>query len=246
MILSPGNRKESEIGVPWRLEWTRLYFGPVALGKYTHHSRITVVPSKILYQNNVVLLLRASEVHSLPDTVTRVSYRFNRLPRSYVKWIGALANVDGRLLHALNLLRDGKRWSYLRGSAEYHHLLTSYSQELGFPNEWGDPSRVPPYGGQLATSVWQALGVQSRPGVGGIPCEVVHGRLGRRFGLSSSCTANAFIRCMSAFIEAIVIYLPVWLHLHASMSFLDSLRNRCTSCLSFSPVQGPCWVLGAS
>lgn len=170
----------------------------------------------------------------------RVSYRFNRLPRSYVKWIGALANVDGRLLHALNLLRDGNRWSYLRGSAEYHHLLTSYSQELGFPNEWGDPSRVPPYGGQSANSVWQALGVQSRPGVGGIPCEVVHGRVGQRFGLSSSCTANAFIRCVTAFIEAVAIYLPVWLHIHFTLSFLDSFRNRYTSCLSFSPVQEAC------
>ena len=173
-------------------------------------------------------------------TVTPRFLRVNRLPRSYVKWIGALANVDGRLLQALNLLRDGKRWSYLQGSAEYLHLLTSYSQELGFPSEWGDPSQVPPYGGQSATSVWQALGVKSRPGVGGIPCEVVHGRLGRRFGLSSSCTANAFIRCVTAFIEAVALYLPVWLHLHANLSFLDSFQNRCTSYLSFSPVQGAC------
>ena len=174
----------------------------------------------------------------------RDSYRFNRLPPSYVKWIGALANVDGRLLHALNLLRDGKRWSYLRGSVEYPHLLTSYSQELGFPKEWGDPSRLPSYGGPSANSIWQALGVRSRPGVGGIPCEVVHGRLGRRFGLSSSCTANASLRGVMAFIKAVAIYLPVGLHLRATPSFLDSFWNRYTSCLSFSPVQGACYVPG--
>ncbi|KAF8350059.1 hypothetical protein F5887DRAFT_1223544 [Amanita rubescens] len=136
-------------------------------------------------------------------------YEPQRLPRSYVKWIGALANVDGRLLQALNLLRDGKRWSYLRGSAEYPHLLTSYSQDLGFPKEWGDPSRVPPYGGQSANPVWQTLGVQTRSSVGGIPCEVVHGRVGQYFGLSSSCTTNAFLRGVTAFIKAVAIYLPV-------------------------------------
>jgi len=45
--------------------------------------------------------------------------------------------------------------------------------------------------------------------VGGIPCEVVHGRVGQRFGLSSSCTTNAFLRGVTAFIKAVAIYLPV-------------------------------------
>ncbi|KAF8629696.1 hypothetical protein AX15_003316 [Amanita polypyramis BW_CC] len=135
-------------------------------------------------------------------------YEPERLPRSYVKWIGTLANLDDRLLQALKLLRDGKRWSYMRSSAEHTHLLMSYAQDLGHPKEWGDPSRLPSYGGQSANAVWRALGVNSRPNVGGLPCEVVHGGVGRSFGLSSSCTANALLRGVSAFMKAIALYLP--------------------------------------
>ncbi|PFH54481.1 hypothetical protein AMATHDRAFT_134596 [Amanita thiersii Skay4041] len=135
-------------------------------------------------------------------------YEPQRLPRSYVKWIGNLANVDGRLLQALSFLRDGKRWSYLRGSPEFRNLLATYAQELGHPAQWGDPLSLPAIGGQAANVTWQTLGVKSRPNIGGIPCEIVHGHVGQEFGLSASCTANAFLRGVTAFLKAVAIYLP--------------------------------------
>jgi hypothetical protein len=97
----------------------------------------------------------------------------------------------------------------LRGSPENRALLMSYAVDLGHPKEWGDPLRLPPYGGRVANAAWQALGVERKPNVGGIPCEIVHGRVGRRLGLSSSCTANAFLRGVTAFAEGVALYLPV-------------------------------------
>lgn len=135
-------------------------------------------------------------------------YEPQKLPRTYVKWIGKLANLDHRLLRTLNLIRDGS-WSYLQGSPENRSLLMSYAQELGLAKECGDPLSLPPYGGPTAKNVWHALGIKGRPDVGGLPCELVHGRVGQSFGLSSSCTANAFLRGLTAFVEAAALYLPV-------------------------------------
>ena len=61
--------------------------------------------------------------------------------------------------------------------------------------------------------------------MGGIPCQVVHGRVGQRFGLSSSCTTNAFLRGVTAFIKAVAIYLPVRLYLLIYHSSLCILRQ---------------------
>ena len=132
----------------------------------------------------------------------------SRLPPSYVKWIGSLANIDGRVIQALRLVREG-HWSYINGSVLHSDLLTGFSRELGYNSSWGDPAALPAYGGAIADKTWKVLGVKNRPGVGGLPCELVHGSVGSSFGLEASCVTNASIRGMMAFLKAIVIYLPV-------------------------------------
>jgi hypothetical protein len=124
-----------------------------------------------------------------------------------VKWIATLASLDGRILDALRLIRD-RRWSYANGSPSHSHILRKLSRELGYNSSWGDPAALPAYGGAVADAAWRSLGVKNRPGVGGLPCELVHGGVGSNLGLEGSCTANASLRGLKAFREAIVIYLP--------------------------------------
>lgn len=83
------------------------------------------------------------------------------------------------------------------------------SQDLGYPPSWGDADLLPAYGGAMANAAWQQLGVIGRANVGGFPCDIVHGRLGSRWGLGNGCTTNAAVRFALAFFEAIAIYLPV-------------------------------------
>lgn len=83
-------------------------------------------------------------------------------------------------------------------------ILISHAQDLGYPAAWGDPARLPVTGGPNADRIWQELGVTSRPGRGGLPCELVHGDL-----MTSSCAENAGTRWIKAFIKAFLIYLPV-------------------------------------
>ncbi|KIY68823.1 hypothetical protein CYLTODRAFT_421272 [Cylindrobasidium torrendii FP15055 ss-10] len=135
-------------------------------------------------------------------------YAPNKLPRSYVRWIGALARVDERLLKTLDLIRTGD-WSYIHGSRDHSHLLQTMSSDLGHPAVWGNPVALPSHGGKQATKTWQELGVSSRPGLGGIPCEIVHGGTGSSFGLEHSCTSNAFLRGLKAFTQCVPIYIPV-------------------------------------
>lgn len=119
--------------------------------------------------------------------------------------------MDPRLPEALRAIRTG-RWSYIHGSPKESHLLTSLSQDLGYPPTWGDPSVLPAFGGPAANVTWAEMGVHNRSGVGGIPCELVHGGITSRFGLDGSCTANAAVRGAYAFAEAMAIYLPVRNH----------------------------------
>ncbi|KAJ8489777.1 hypothetical protein ONZ51_g2748 [Trametes cubensis] len=130
-------------------------------------------------------------------------YEPERLPRSYNKWIMTLANIDPRVLGALRGIRNGN-FSYERGISVPQDLVTSLSKDLGYPPSWGDPALLPAYGGPQANETWKALGVSSRPGRGGLPCEIVHGDV-----TGASCFANAAIRGAQAFAEAIAIYLPV-------------------------------------
>ncbi|KAG5335659.1 hypothetical protein C0989_000841 [Termitomyces sp. Mn162] len=135
-------------------------------------------------------------------------YKPERLPKSYVKWIATLANLDGRVIQTLQLLREGN-WSYIKGSPANSAVLAGLSRELGYNTSWGDPTMLPAYGGIVADAAWKTLGVKNRRGVGGIPCEIVHGSIGSSLGLEGSCMANSLIRGVMAFLEAIAIYLPV-------------------------------------
>ncbi|KAF4623335.1 hypothetical protein D9613_001812 [Agrocybe pediades] len=135
-------------------------------------------------------------------------YEPHRLPRSYVKWINTLANLDGRIVDVLQYIRAGT-WSYITGSPMHSDLLQKSAQELGLPQSWGNPSAIPARGGAKATEIWKQLGVHSRPGVGGIPCELLHAEVGSSLGLTSSCTANAALRFLTGFKQALAIYLPV-------------------------------------
>ncbi|KAJ7932394.1 hypothetical protein B0H13DRAFT_2307568 [Mycena leptocephala] len=135
-------------------------------------------------------------------------YEPQRLPKSYVKWISALAGVDARLLEVLRLIR-AKQWSYRTGSPSHSDLLRTYALDLGHPAAWGDPAILPAYGGAQADNVWKQFGLTSRPGVGGLPCQMVHGEVGASLGLEQSCTANTGLRGIRVFLKAIAIYLPV-------------------------------------
>ncbi|KAK0233084.1 hypothetical protein IW262DRAFT_47070 [Armillaria fumosa] len=135
-------------------------------------------------------------------------YQPERLPHSYVKWINALANVDARLLRTLRLLYGGQ-WSYTQGYTSDPAILETYASDLGYPAAWGSPSALPSVGGQKADIIWNELGVTSRPGVGGLPCELVHGGVGSQSALAGSCTANAGLRAAKALAQAMAIYLPV-------------------------------------
>ena len=119
-----------------------------------------------------------------------------------------MANLDGRIVQTLKLIREG-HWSYLSGSASDRDILIGFSKDLGYNSSWGDPVALPAYGGAVANKAWKVLGVKNRPSVGGLPCELVHGSVGSSLGLDASCTANASIRGVMAFLEAIAIYLPV-------------------------------------
>ncbi|KAJ3535120.1 hypothetical protein NMY22_g6624 [Coprinellus aureogranulatus] len=131
-----------------------------------------------------------------------------RLPRSYVKWINALASLDERIPEALRQIRF-KSWSYIHGSRNHAELLHDCARDFGYPPTWGDPFALPAYGGEIANNTWKELGVTSRPGVGGLPCDLVHCGVGRRFGLEANCHANAALRGIKAFGQALLIYLPV-------------------------------------
>ena len=131
-----------------------------------------------------------------------------RLPRSYVKWIAALAHLDSRLLRALQYIKTND-WSYTAQSPKNHGLLLDYAVELGYPASWGNPKLLPAYGGATANAAWKQLGVTNRPEVGGLPCELVHGKLGAKLGCPSSCHGNAAIRVYQGLIQALAIYLPV-------------------------------------
>ncbi|KAK1702807.1 integral membrane protein [Colletotrichum lupini] len=75
-------------------------------------------------------------------------YHPERLPSGYNKWISSAANVDMRLIEALQKLRANDMSYGKSGQAE---LLQGMCEKYGWPSEWGDPSKSIP-----------------------IPCEMVH------------------------------------------------------------------------
>lgn len=156
---------------------------------------------------------------------------------AYHKWINALANVDERLIKALQLIRD-KTWSYSTGSTLHSNLLagtlfssspqsrstltisspSEYAKDLGYPASWGDPNLLPSHGGPATSQIWKALNVPGRDGVGGIPCELLHGTV-----KSASCTTKAASRGLTGMKTALLIYIPV--HIIPALLRLRKLPN---------------------
>lgn len=126
-----------------------------------------------------------------------------KISGSCLRRIMSLANIDPRILGALRGIRTGDI-SYRTNACSPPDLLSSLSTDLGYPSAWGDISRIPAFGGAKAADAWKTIGVPTRDGLGGIPCELVHGGV-----TGPSCTANAVIRGAHAFAEALAIYLPV-------------------------------------
>ena len=118
--------------------------------------------------------------------------------------ISRLAELDPRAILALQSVRDGSL-SYIRRYAASPDLA-EFAEDLGYPASWGDMNVVPAYGTD-ATPIWRKLGVEGRDGIGGIPCELVHGGN----GAGNSCRKNISIRGQKAWLAAIMIYLPVLL-----------------------------------
>jgi len=133
--------------------------------------------------------------------------------------ISRLAELDPRVILALQSIRDGLL-SYNRQYAASPDLV-EFAEDLGYPASWGDMTVVPAYGTD-ATPIWRKLGVDGRDGIGGIPCELVHGGN----GAGNSCRKNINIRGQKAWLTAILIYLPV------PLSRLSPVGDSSKVCLS--------------
>ncbi|KAF9785854.1 hypothetical protein BJ322DRAFT_746067 [Thelephora terrestris] len=131
-------------------------------------------------------------------------YKPEKLPRGYVKWISRLAEIDPRIIWALQSVRSGTL-SYERRHAASPRLI-EFAKDLGYPASWGDLNIIPAYGTD-ATPIWRKLGVEGRDEIGGIPCELVHGGN----GAGNSCRKNIGIRGRKAWLSALMIYLPAHL-----------------------------------
>ena len=132
-------------------------------------------------------------------------YERFRLPRSYGSWIAALGMVEPELLVAIPVL-GGEDWIYGQKSTKYPQLFDGLCARLGLPTTWGDPTIIPAFGGDTADKIWARLGVINRAGVGGLPCDLVHG-----WTHTSSCVLNAFARFRKSFFRCIFLYLPIHL-----------------------------------
>ena len=103
-----------------------------------------------------------------------------RLPRGYNQWISRAANLDPRLLQALRLCRQG---DFLYGQdTGQAPMLKSLCNELGLPDQWGDPAATVP-----------------------IPCELYH------CGTGPSCEIHALTRLLNTWKFSMSLYLPLQL-----------------------------------
>ena len=69
-------------------------------------------------------------------------YLPERLPHSYGRWIGEVAQVDPRLIEALRTGRRGE-WTYGKAAGKYR-LLESMCEDYGWPLKWADASQTVP------------------------------------------------------------------------------------------------------
>ncbi|KPV78468.1 uncharacterized protein RHOBADRAFT_10952 [Rhodotorula graminis WP1] len=120
-------------------------------------------------------------------------YKPELLPPSYGKWILQLARMDPRLLQLLRYARAGRFVYGKKPDAEVLEMCTAIAKHAG-----KDASLVNP-----------AL-------IERLDCSFVHGRLG-----AGSCEQNALKRWARAFLDCLLIYLPV----HAIPPLLFNFRR---------------------
>ena len=105
-------------------------------------------------------------------------YTPSRLPFSYVSWIDRIAGVDPRLVEALRHARYGN-FTYGKDTG-IAPLLSGLCQDLGLPEEWGDPAKTIP-----------------------VPCELVHQ------GVGASCEKHFVVRFWRGWLQALGVYAPL-------------------------------------
>lgn len=86
--------------------------------------------------------------------------------------------------------------------------MYSLARELKLPTAVADPIETPAFGGVEASLVWKQLGIH-RHGVGGVPCEMVHGTMATNMGFGHDCYSNVAARFLTGFMQALPIYLSV-------------------------------------
>jgi hypothetical protein len=115
-----------------------------------------------------------------------------------------MARIDPRLVLVLRAVQKGN-WVYGEpGSPPHSEILKTLATSMGLPRGWGDPQFLPARSGPVADVAWKKLNVKSRPGVGGLPCDLVHGKT-----VGPSCSSNTIRRASQAFLQALLIYAPV-------------------------------------
>ncbi|KAL4785187.1 hypothetical protein BJX76DRAFT_325373 [Aspergillus varians] len=131
-------------------------------------------------------------------------YSPERLPKSYGKWIGEVANVDERLIEAL---RRARRNIFVYGKdTGQAPLLQSMCKDFNWPPEWGDPAKTIP-----------------------IPCEMVHMGCGPN---CERHAVSRFIRTFT-FASATYIPLQMAIRFR-SMKSIASLRRAVSDALRSS------------
>jgi hypothetical protein len=137
--------------------WSQRKVRKMATGKWTK-VRICLIFSSML-----MMLQTEQAISSLTDSSIFATscafimwawiYSPDRLPRSYNKWIKSAAQVDNRLVIALNRMRWGEiKYGVETGQA---HILQGMCTDYNLPLEYGDPVKSIPY-----------------------PCEIVHMGIG--------------------------------------------------------------------
>jgi hypothetical protein len=136
--------------------------------------------SRFLTKNAITILFAASSA----TIMNAFFYHPSQLPYTYVRWIDRIAELDERLLHALQQARYG---NFVYGKETgIAPLLGSLCKDLGLPEVWGDPAKTIP-----------------------LPCEVVHQGCGASCELHALWRfRRAFIRALGVYapLQAFILF----------------------------------------
>ncbi|GAA5887632.1 hypothetical protein JCM6882_001476 [Rhodosporidiobolus microsporus] len=130
-------------------------------------------------------------------------YKPHLLPPSYSKWILQLARMDPRLLQLLRYARGGRFVYGLEPDGEVAAMCAGIARHAGRDVSLVNPASIPR-----------------------LDCSFVHGSLG-----AGSCETNAAKRWARAFLDALLIYLPVHVIPPLLFNFQRILRQPGSSIL---------------